>query len=156
MDFCKTFEKSCVLALSNTRSNNYLMFFLKPDNTIDSKWIMRNKSNEFLNTKEVSMLEKAAIPLSVKENAQGLLEVSFGGLTVSKDRTLYLAKLDSSDYAIVFQDEESKQMAQMKEVFVDLTNEPIMCYCRCKYLHNNLEFTESVQVDIGPLKYFLS
>lgn len=146
-----------IMAITTSKSTNVLGFYWNPDGTIESKWINRNDQLQFVNTSEVSLIQRAAVSLQAKEDSEGRLEVSFG-LQVSKDRKLYLISTPDqpTKYAITFFQEDTSNLSQLKEIYVDFDDpSTTTCYCRCMDLTTNTEFPEKVDVDLGPLRYLV-
>jgi len=160
MDFLVSLENgnNAIMGLTTSRNNNVVGFYWDSENgEIDSRYIWRDESNAFVKKKDFSILEKAAFPLRVFEDSQGRLEVAFA-LKVSNDRKLYLVSNGGSQqYAIVFFDADNG-LCQLKEIFVDFSSTnsgKVTSYCRCIRLNTKEEFTENVEVDMGPLQFLV-
>jgi len=165
MDFLKSSSNSecAIMAITMNRNNNIVGFYWDVEKgQIDSKYFLRDLNGNLTTQRDFNCIEKAAVPLRVFQDSMGRLEVSFA-MKVSKEKKLYLVSNNCTTegepkYSVVFMDPERAQLAQLMEIFVDFSsssNGLVSTICRCKTIKDGVEFTDCVQVDMGPLAYLL-
>ena len=150
MDVVKAaqYGSDAIMAVSLSTSPHILAFYWN-GSTVVARWVCRDKATLALRgVEELSLLHKAIVGVSLEEDAQGRMKLSFG--IPLHDRDLFLTNLPSNQLGVVFH-KDPHGLGQLQEVYVNVKDSDATCFCRVRDLTSGADYVEQVHVDLGPV-----